>query len=73
MDAILNVVDHVIGVYGGASALARRLGVTRNAINCWKLKKRVPASRVIELERLTGVSRHLIRPDLYPEAPSNSE
>ena len=35
--------------------------------------RRVPAERVLEVERLTGVSRHELRPDLYPppiEAPS---
>lgn len=43
--------------------LARQLGISRAAIAQWK---RVPARRVIEVERISGVSRHRLRPDLYP-------
>ena len=48
---------------GGASALARLLGVTRSAISQWD---RVPVERVLDVERLTGVPRHNLRPDIYP-------
>lgn len=47
------------------SALAREIGVTPPAIFQWT---RVPAERVLEIERLTGVSRHELRPDVYGEA-----
>lgn len=50
---------------GGTVALARALGVTSQAISQWA---RIPAERVLEVERVTGVSRHLLRPDLYPPA-----
>lgn len=43
--------------------LARDLGITPGAIYQWR---RVPAERVIQVERLTGISRHELRPDLYP-------
>lgn len=41
--------------------------VTQSAISQW-LRKRVPAERVLELERVTGgeVRRCDARPDLYP-------
>lgn len=51
-------------VVGGPSALAKALGnVSSQAISQWK---RVPAERVLDVERVTGVSRHDLRPDLYP-------
>lgn len=55
---------------GGASALARALKVTRSAISQWK---RVPAERVLEVEKASGVSRHKLRPDIYPAEPAPSE
>lgn len=42
--------------------LARHLGVTRGAVAQWS---RVPAERVVEVERITGISREQLRPDLY--------
>lgn len=48
---------------GGYAALARGLGIKQPAVYQWK---RVPAVRVLEVERLTGVSRHDLRPDIYP-------
>lgn len=54
---------------GGPSQLAGRLGVTAQAVCQWK---KVPAGRVLTVERVTGVSRSDLRPDLYPpEAPSS--
>jgi len=48
--------------------LAKGLGVTQGAVWQWLRKpaKGVPAERVLRLEKLTGLSRHEIRPDLYP-------
>ncbi|MCA3649643.1 MAG: molecular chaperone TorD family protein [Methylobacterium sp.] len=48
---------------GGASALARKLGVAQPSISGWC---RVPAERVAAVEAATGVARHVLRPDLYP-------
>ena len=50
---------------GGVPTLAELLGVTRHAIYQWE---RVPAGRVIPIEAATGgkVTRHDLRPDLYP-------
>lgn len=51
---------------GGQSALARKLGCTSQAISKMCSTGRVPAERVIPIEAATGVSRHELRPDLYP-------
>lgn len=50
---------------GGISALARSLGVSRQAVFQWK---RIPAERVLAIEVHTGVPRYELRPDLYPRA-----
>lgn len=47
------------------SALARRLGVNKSTVALWTLR-RVPAERVIEIERETGIHRCELRPDIYP-------
>jgi len=44
--------------------LAELAGVKKSTVSRWNIK--VPAERVLLIERLTGVSRHVLRPDLYP-------
>lgn len=46
--------------------MARALGTSHQAIVQWS---RAPVVRVLEIERLTGVSRHELRPDIYPDTP----
>jgi hypothetical protein len=48
----------------GPTGLARALNdITPQAVSQWKV---APVLRVLEIERVTGVSRHRLRPDLYP-------
>ena len=47
---------------GAAVRIASELGITPQAINGWS---RVPANRVIDVERITGVPRHVQRPDVF--------
>jgi DNA-binding transcriptional regulator YdaS (Cro superfamily) len=48
------------------SALAARLGVNKSTVALWVLR-RIPAERVIEIERETGIPRCELRPDIYPQ------
>lgn len=48
---------------GGPAALAKAIGgVSPQAVSQWK---KVPAERVLDVERLTGISRHDLRPDVF--------
>ena len=48
---------------GGATGLSKALGgITPQAISQWD---RVPAERVLQVERVSGVSRHELRPDIF--------
>lgn len=54
---------------GGATALTKLLNdagfqITKSAISQWE---RCPVERVLAVETLTGVSRHELRPDIYPQ------
>ncbi len=50
---------------GGVAKLAAALKISSQAVSQWR---RVPAERVLEVERATGgrVTRHALRPDIYP-------
>ena len=45
------------------SDIARALDLSRQAVSRWD---KVPAKHVLRIEELTGVSRHVLRPDIYP-------
>ena len=48
---------------GGVNALARELEISPAAVSQWR---RIPAERVLEIERITGVPCWEIRPDIFP-------
>jgi DNA-binding transcriptional regulator YdaS (Cro superfamily) len=54
-----------IDAAGGLRALARRLEISAPSIIGWRTGG-VPAERVLPIEKETGVSRHFLRPDIYP-------
>ncbi len=61
-------IQKAVALAGGQSALARSLSVTPQAVQKMCASGRVPAERVLDIEKLTGVSRSELRPDLYPVA-----
>ena len=50
---------------GGPVALGAACGVRYQAVQRW-VRDGCPAERVWCIEKATGVSRHELRPDLYP-------
>lgn len=50
----------------GICSLAEALGIRYQSIQDWLSVGRVPAERVLAVERVTGISRHELRPDIYP-------
>lgn len=56
-------IEKAAAAVGSKSELARRLGVKVQSIQQWT---RIPAERVLDVERVTGIPRHKLRPDLYP-------
>ena len=61
--------DEAIRAAGGVGALARKVGISQPSVSNWA---RVPAERVVSVETATGVSRAVLRPDLYAEHPGTS-
>lgn len=61
-----NCVKLATNAAGGVAALARHLNISSQAISQWD---KIPAERVPEVARVTGLPKHLLRPDLY-ERPS---
>jgi TorA maturation chaperone TorD len=57
--------QRAISAAGGVTELARRIGVSQPSVSNWT---RVPSERVVSVEAATGVSRQILRPDLYDPA-----
>jgi TorA maturation chaperone TorD len=54
--------QQAIDAAGGVAALARKLGIAQPSVSTWT---RVPTERVVAVEKVTGVSRSALRPDLF--------
>jgi TorA maturation chaperone TorD len=54
--------EEAIRAAGSVSELARQLGISQPSVSNWT---RVPAERVVAVESLTSIPRHVLRPDLY--------
>lgn len=63
-----NAIERAANAAGGQSALARLLEITPQAVQRWCATGTVPSERVLDIERAINgqVSRHELRPDLYP-------
>ena len=63
-----NSVQKAADLVGSQSKLAVKLGITAQAVQQWVEKGQPPAERVLDIERATDgkITRHQLRPDLYP-------
>lgn len=58
-------IDDVVERLGGLTKAAAALGIGNpSVIANWKARGRIPVDRVVDVERVTGISRHILRPDL---------
>lgn len=67
----MNPVARAIEIVGGVSALARKVGCSRQAVYNWKSGAlQVPAELALKIEEATlgRVKRQDLRPDLYEPA-----
>lgn len=60
---VQNGLDQAIEAMGTATKLAKCLNISQQAVAQWKV---VPSHHVVEVERITGIMREVLRPDLYP-------
>lgn len=61
----ISPIEIAVAKAGNTSTLARSLGISHTAVRKWRLLGRPPAERVLEIERVTGVSRYELRPDVF--------
>lgn len=67
--------SRAIDLAGGQKPLADKIGTTQSQVWYWlkRAKKGVPAEFVEPVERVTGISRHDLRPDIFGPAPQPGE
>lgn len=49
---------------GGPTQLAKELGISTAAVSQWTV---CPPARVLAVAKASGVTRHDLRPDMYPD------
>lgn len=61
------LIEKACKAVGGQTAMAHLLDISEQAISKWK-KNGIPAERVLAIEEVTkkSVTRHQMRPDIYP-------
>lgn len=67
-------VEMVIEKLGGPTKAAFALGIDNpSVIANWRTRGRVPPERVLEVESVTGISRHDLRPDIFGPATEGAQ
>jgi DNA-binding transcriptional regulator YdaS (Cro superfamily) len=56
------ILEAAIEKAGGMRELGRLLGINYQALQQWR---RIPAERVRDIERITGIPREKLRPDIF--------
>jgi DNA-binding transcriptional regulator YdaS (Cro superfamily) len=71
-DSAFSAFVRAVSFAGSQSAFARACGCTPGNIHQLLKKRRLlPGEHVLKAEAATGVSRHELRPDLYPPEPAD--
>lgn len=69
---INSVLAEAVRAAGNQTAFGRLIGKRQSSVREWLLNDRpLPAEFVLAVEEATGVSRHRLRPDIYPEPTSS--
>ena len=63
---MMTSIERAVQAMGSQSALARATNVRPQAVQQWVAAGRVSHTKVLDVERVSGVPRHELRPDLYP-------
>lgn len=59
-------IDKLIAHFGSQAKTAKELQITRQTVNGWvKGRNRIPAEKVVLIEKITGIPRSELRPDLW--------
>jgi len=64
------VLEQILEAVGSQAALARMLGVRQSNVWNWinrENSRGIPPQFVIKIEMETGIPRHEIRPDVFPD------
>lgn len=62
----LDGLQRALDAVGGTMKLTRALGCSPGVVGNWRREGGIPASRVPDVSRVTGLAPHALRPDLYP-------
>mgnify|MGYP000843959381 CR=1 FL=1 len=60
------VMTRILDCTKSQTELARLVGKSQSTVQYWFSSGRVPPEHVLDVERVTGIPRQEIRPDIYP-------
>lgn len=72
MSCMESVIDHAISQAGGISRLAKEIGIAPASVCGWRKRGSIPVQRVLEVERITGLDRSILRPDIFLKNPEKA-
>jgi len=62
----MNVLEKINNKFENQKALALAVGVKQPVVSCWLSgKEKIPPKRANQIQKLTGIPREEIRPDIF--------